>query len=313
MNYKATDKMVDVICDDFHLLQVMSRFGISLGVGEKTVREVCEVNGVDTTTFLAVANYTKNGSGSSTFYVERISVRALTQYLRQAHTYFLNFQLPAIRRKLVEAIDCSQNNEVAYLILKFYDEYMGDVRRHMNFEDRKVFVYVDKLLEGERTENFQIEKFAKSHVGIDGKLQELKNLILKYYAAPEASEALSIVLFDIFNCEEDLRQHCQVEDDLFVPAVQLLEVKVAEGLGEPAIASAPVGTQDALSDREREVVSCIVRGMTAREVADKLFISSNTVMTHRKNIFRKLDIHSVSGLTIYAIVNGIVRIDEVKL
>lgn len=305
--------MVDVICDDFHLLQVMSRFGISLGVGEKTVREVCEVNGVDTTTFLAVANYTKNGSGSSTFYVERISVRALTQYLRQAHTYFLNFQLPAIRRKLVEAIDCSQNNEVAYLILKFYDEYMGDVRRHMNFEDRKVFVYVDKLLEGERTENFQIEKFAKSHVGIDGKLQELKNLILKYYAAPEASEALSIVLFDIFNCEEDLRQHCQVEDDLFVPAVQLLEVKVAEGLGEPAIASAPVGTQDALSDREREVVSCIVRGMTAREVADKLFISSNTVMTHRKNIFRKLDIHSVSGLTIYAIVNGIVRIDEVKL
>ena len=53
--------------------------------------------------------------------------------------------------------------------------------------------------------------------------------------------------------------------------------------------------------------------MSGKEIADKLFISVNTVMTHRKNIFRKLNIHSVSGLTIYAIVGGIVRLDEVKL
>ena len=57
----------------------------------------------------------------------------------------------------------------------------------------------------------------------------------------------------------------------------------------------------------------MVRGLTNREVAEHLFISINTVLTHRRNISRKLDIHSVSGLTIYAIVNGIVQIDEVSL
>ena len=53
--------------------------------------------------------------------------------------------------------------------------------------------------------------------------------------------------------------------------------------------------------------------MTNKEVAAQLFISVNTVLTHRKNISRKLGIHSVSGLTIYAIVNQIVKVEEIEL
>ena len=52
--------------------------------------------------------------------------------------------------------------------------------------------------------------------------------------------------------------------------------------------------------------------MSNKDVADKLFISINTVLTHRKNIFRKLDIHSISGLTIYAVVNGLITLDEIR-
>lgn len=70
---------------------------------------------------------------------------------------------------------------------------------------------------------------------------------------------------------------------------------------------------DSLSDREREVIVCVVRGMSNKEIAEKLFISVNTVMTHRRNISRKLQIHSPAGLTIYAIVNGLINLDEVKL
>lgn len=313
VDYKESDKMFDVICDQYHLLQMMSRFGISPGFGEKTVSEVCEAAGVDAQTFLAVAGYMKNGRESAPYYVGRISVQALMHYLRQAHTYFLNYQLPTIRRKLIGAIDCSAANEVAYLVLKFYDEYMGDVRRHMAYEDEHVFVYVDQLLAGHACENFRITQFARAHVGIDKKLQELKNLIIKYYSAPDAAELLNNVIFDIFNCEDDLRQHCHVEDDLFVPAVELLEQQVAQGEAPVAtdIAAAPPAEQ--LSEREKEIVCGIVRGQSNKEVADNLFISVNTVLTHRKNIFRKLDIHSVSGLTIYAIARGLVKLDEVKL
>ncbi len=70
---------------------------------------------------------------------------------------------------------------------------------------------------------------------------------------------------------------------------------------------------DALSDREKEVIVCVVKGMSNKEIAEQLYISVNTVMTHRRNISRKLQIHSPAGLTIYAIVNGLINLEDVKL
>lgn len=71
--------------------------------------------------------------------------------------------------------------------------------------------------------------------------------------------------------------------------------------------------QNALSQREKEIIGCVVRGMTNKEIAEKLFISVHTVITHRRNITRKLQIHSAAGLTIYAIVNKLVELSEVKM
>ncbi|MCH5215529.1 MAG: helix-turn-helix transcriptional regulator [Muribaculaceae bacterium] len=71
-------------------------------------------------------------------------------------------------------------------------------------------------------------------------------------------------------------------------------------------------SENTLSVREKEVVVCVVKGMTNKEIADKLFISVHTVVTHRRNVARKLQIHSPAGLTIYAIVNKLVELDEIK-
>ncbi|MEE1414990.1 MAG: helix-turn-helix transcriptional regulator [Prevotellamassilia sp.] len=309
--YKDSDHMCDVICDEPSLLQMISRFGIPLGVGDQTVRQVCEAHGVDTATFLSVANFIKRGARGAADSIDKVSVACLTEYLKQAHTYFLDFQLPAIRRKLLEALDCSQPGEVSYLILKFYDDYMAEVRKHMQHENRKVFGYVEQLLQGRRTSEYTISQFARGHNNIDVKLQELKNIIIKYYAPTEQAELLNNVLYNIFTCEKDLRIHCLVEDDIFVPAVEILEEKV--GIQEePTVKEEATRTEDTLSDREREIVHCVVCGLSNKQIAEQLFISLNTVLTHRKNIARKLNIHSVAGLTIYAIVNKIVNIDELQ-
>lgn len=70
--------------------------------------------------------------------------------------------------------------------------------------------------------------------------------------------------------------------------------------------------QQSLSTREKEIVVCVVKGMTNREIADRLFLSTHTVITHRRNIARKLQIHSASGLTIYAIVNKLVELSDIQ-
>ncbi len=313
MLYKESQKMADLIADQPGVLLVMSRFGMPLGVGDQTVSEYCSTHSVDSTTFLAVANFARMPRDAAEYYVPRLKVESLIEYLKRAHEYFLDFQLPMIRRKLLEAVDCSRDNEVAYMILKFYDEYTGEVRRHMQHENRRIFTYVESLMQRRRPDaSFEISQFARSHVGIDRKLQELKNIIIKYYTprAGEGCDMLNNVLFDIYACEADLRSHCQVEDMLFVPAVRRLEENIMQEDGTPeTTATAPAA---ALSDREKEVLACIVRGLSNKQISARLFISVNTVLTHRKNISRKLDIHSVSGLTIYAIVNHIVNIEDVR-
>lgn len=70
--------------------------------------------------------------------------------------------------------------------------------------------------------------------------------------------------------------------------------------------------QQTLSSREKEIVVCVVKGMTNREIADRLYLSTHTVITHRRNIARKLQVHSASGLTVYAIVNKLIELKDLN-
>lgn len=313
--YRASDPLRNLIDDNNSLLFVMSRFGIPLGFGDKTVGEICAAKGVDTATFLCVANFTSGMQWDG----ESISLASLMEYLRRAHGWFLEFNLPAIRRKLIEAVDCSGKDEVALLILKFYDDFVAEVRGHMEHENSKVFAYVDALMGGVLNREYTIETFAAKHSHRDSrladKLADLKNVIIRYYPQGDNSDTLHSVLFDIMNCENDLVQHCAVEDEIFVPAVKRAEEAVRDSganYGEECIDS-PEEPTEQLSQREKEIIACVAKGMTSKEIADKLFLSVHTVTTHRRNITNKLQIHTPAGLTIYAIVNKFVSIDEIKL
>ncbi|MDR2359146.1 MAG: response regulator transcription factor [Prevotellaceae bacterium] len=70
--------------------------------------------------------------------------------------------------------------------------------------------------------------------------------------------------------------------------------------------------RESLSAREKEVVVCVIKGMTNKQIADNLCLSTHTVITHRRNISAKLQIHSTAGLIIYAIVNKLVELDDIK-
>lgn len=67
-----------------------------------------------------------------------------------------------------------------------------------------------------------------------------------------------------------------------------------------------------LSEREKDILGNVAMGKTNKEIADDLNISIHTVITHRKNITAKLGIKSISGLTVYAIFNGIISMDDVE-
>ena len=218
--YKATDKMAEIISSDSSLLQVMTRFGMSLGFGDDDIMQVCKKQAVDYETFLTVINFV---SQKHTHMEEsaRVSVGALLGYLKQSHKYFLEFALPGIREKLSAAI-AGDNDDLSGLVLKFYDDYIAEVRRHMEYEEQEVFPFVERLLEGKGVDMEKISTFSEYHDPVDEKLNELKNIIIKYYPSKGCNNLLNGVLFDIFSCEQELKSHCKIEDYLFVPAVRNL-------------------------------------------------------------------------------------------
>lgn len=135
--------------------------------------------------------------------------------------------------------------------------------------------------------------------GIDNTRNESMNPELKIVALTSTTYSEGILakydeVIDIHDSTEQIKQRL---DKLF---------------NEPETASESGDENELLSIREKEILVLVVKGMTNKEIAQKLFLSTHTVVTHRRNIARKLEIHSTSGLTVYAIVNKLVELDDFK-
>lgn len=305
--YEPKDMMIDLIRDNYNVLQALSSFGINLGFGDKTVEEVCKDNGVDCRTFLIVVNFLVNGYFRDEE-LEYVNVGSLLHYLQANHKYYLDFQLPFMRKELSDSLD--PDGRVDKLIMDFYDAYAAEVRKHMKYEEDRLFPYINSLLEGMRDEAYNIDAYAKHHGMADVKLKELKNIIIKYLPGDSLrNNMLTATLYDLYNNEEWLQLHAKVENEILVPVIKNMEMNISTGADALNVEE---GGESALSPREREVVSCLAMGLSNKEIASKLNISINTVITHRKNIATKLSIHSVAGITIYAIVNNLVDINSAK-
>lgn len=311
--YEADDKMIELIRDNYSVLQGLGAFGIKLGFGDKTVWEVCQEQGVDCYTFLVVVNFIINGYAPQT-QDENISVNTLLTYLRASHVYFLDFQLPSIRHKLEDALN--EGDSLATLIMQIYDEYAHSIVVHMKYEEKTLFPYVEALLRGEQMSDYNVGIFSKHHGDTTSKLQELKSILIKYLPNDGlTNNKLTAALYDLYNNEEWLNNHSNVEDKIFVPAIRSIESKIKKDEVTARISNmiSGDGNTEAISEREKEIIVCLVQGMANKEIADHLFISLNTVLTHRRNIARKLQIHSPAGLTIYAIVNNLIDISKCSI
>ncbi len=286
--YALEDTLSDLICDNRQLLMAISRFGIPLSLAGRPVSELGECAGVNPHTFLAVANLTSGREYS----VDGVDLASLVGYLKRAHAYFLDFFLPGIRRKLLDAIDFGADPDLASGVLRFFDDYVGEVRRHMGYENDNLFAYVDRLLAGERDAGYTVGIFAAHH------------------------DAVTHMGADVGADQDDLECHCRVEDNILVPVVARVESSIV-----PTACSQPGKTVDSdspeadisLGRREREIIAAVAKGWSNKEIADRLCISVHTVATHRRNICAKLAIHSSAGLTVYAILNGLVDLKDIDL
>lgn len=288
--------MCDLIAHEEDAIQIISRFGLEMGVGEQTIEQVCEAYHVHTPTFLAIVNY-------KVFHKrvipDDIDIPTLQRYLSNAHSYFLEFRLPRLRRALIEAIiPADPTTKIPGLILRCYDEFVEEIRTHIAHENEGLF-----------------DEHEHDDQRITDKLTEIKNLIIKYYPGanlqspiPNPQSPITYLLIgvmsDLWHTEQDFADHCAIEDDILRPALTQEKPHTRR--------RHPLHETEELSEREQDVLVQVVHGLSNKEIADVLCISTHTVISHRKNIARKLNIHSTAGLTIYAIVNKLVDINTLE-
>lgn len=219
--FSAHDKLIELVEEDFNILPILSRFSIPLGVGNRTIGEVCHEAGINTDIFLMIVNYILSGVKPSEQPSAKAAV-AIVDFLHNSHDYFLGYKLPHIRANLTKSLD-PEHSDINPAIIRFFDDYVSQVKKHFDYEEENVWPYIRSLETG-ATPGYKIEIFRKHHDEIGEKLNELKNIILRYYTT-SMPDKMYDVLVDIFNCEEDLGTHHSIENNILVPMVTALEKK----------------------------------------------------------------------------------------
>ena len=222
--YTGKMKAAELITADWNLLAVIERFDIKLGFGEATVAELCSKYGISTELFLMICNIcSSNGYRPNAGTLGKDDIPHILSYLRTSHRHYINRSFPQLHNNIHIMMD--EYDDVNRNILnKFYDDYDCEIKKHFEYEEEHVFPYIESLLTKETTGNiYNIKKFEHNHTNVEEKLNDLRNIIIKYLPGNYTSEIRMQVLHEIFRIENDLHKHTMIENKLLIPLVAKME------------------------------------------------------------------------------------------
>ena len=222
--FSKDTKFAELMTNDRRLLQLLPRFGIGLGFGDRSVDQVCQMNQVNTDLFLMICEiYSDNSFKPEKTELQHIDMGNLLSYLKASHLYYLDERFPHIEEHLQRIIDaCGQ--KYGPMLSHFYDEYKQEVMRHIKYyEEEVVFPYIEALLNGQRTDSYKIDEFEHNHTNIQDTLDDMMNILLKYLPGDILPKERIEISYDIMELSDDLNRHSLIEEHILIPCVESLE------------------------------------------------------------------------------------------
>ena len=221
--FSSESRMSDLITAYPSLLTLLKRLGLSLGFGDRSIADVCQESGVVTSFFLLICNvYTFNNYVPSTATILGTDMTGLVPYLERSHNYYVDKRLPHIERHL-DAIAQNLGGRIGQVFISFFKEYKTEVEAHFLHEERDVFPHIIALMDGKRDTTYSIDEFLRTHSDIEGKLDDLLNIVFKYLPPQVDDDDVLDVVYDILRLSEDLKKHTLIEEKIMVPLVKHLE------------------------------------------------------------------------------------------
>lgn len=287
----ANMRMSEVVSEHLSLIPVINRFGIRLGVGDETVMALCEANDIDTDFFLTIVNTFINEDYFPEKKLQNFHLTQIIDYLKQTNRYYLQYQLPNIDRHLQLFIHTSGGSNASLQLLgNIFASFREKLCGRIQTDEKEWFPQLLSLGEKEQNRrNTRSKRSVDTDESIEAMMDDMRNIMIKHLTGVYDENLCYAVLFAIDALGRDIRQHNRIRNRILLPMVD---------------------DNSHLSNREKEVLKLIVSGYTNKEIAARLFVSLNTILTHRKNITAKLGIKTIPGLTFYAITHKIIT--EIK-
>ncbi len=219
-------KLADLVLTNYRLLYVLPCFDIGLGLGEATVKQVCDKKGVSLPLFLLVCNvYTFDDYCPESDTLSRIPLNDLMTYLENSHKDYLENRMPEV---IAQVIDLLGSYDVRHggMLMEFCEKYKQEVISHFDYEEQTVFPYIKTLLNGNKPNNYKIKEYKGNHSDLDAALSDLKNIIVKYLPSEYPMEKCRDILIHLFLFELDLSKHTLLEDKILISLVEEIEKKI---------------------------------------------------------------------------------------
>lgn len=227
-------KMAEILLQNHHLILMMEHLGMDLAVQDNTVAEVCAANKINPDVFLSFANQYMGYSYKPEKELSDKDISVIIAFLQRCHSYYLNEKCPAIHNYIKEMGEVNGSGSVA-MLEKFFNEYVAELKDHLEYEEQTVFPYVNKLnkriLKNEATafeSSFSVDEYKNHHDDVNSKLDDLKNLLIRYLPEKKGRSIRRRLLFTLFEFEYDLEIHSKVEDFILIPLVEAMEKRLVE-------------------------------------------------------------------------------------
>jgi regulator of cell morphogenesis and NO signaling len=228
--FTKNHKLFRLIDHNYNLLPVLNRFGIRLGFKDKTIETICREKNINPDFFLSIVNTFHNEEYFPEAELLSFSPLEIIRYLKKTHTYYIDYVLPKLDLQLEQLIGSRTSDDKGLQMVHFfYQKYKEELIQHIDNEEDNVFPYIEKLVKNQKPEgNYSTLTFEEEHTNVDEKLNDLKNLIIKYLEPDYDENICNEFLVTLFRFERDINDHARIEDVILLFQARAIEKRLSE-------------------------------------------------------------------------------------
>ncbi len=229
VRYNTDTKLCDVVFNNPSVITVLNRFNIFLGLGDKSIKEICEINSLDSVFFTTIINTYINEDYFPESVLKTFSITKIIGYLEQTNNYYLHYHLPNIERHFDYLIKKSISNDNNLSLLKnFFNELKQELESRILYDNKVWFPSLMKLTKEKQSGTLSIstDSKLKENYLIEDKLNDLKSFFIIHLQGEYDQNLCYAIINAIYTLEKDIKQNNRIRDRILKPIEKALKLSI---------------------------------------------------------------------------------------